>query len=86
MVKVSTPVNCQTSNCVYAITCKKFNEKYIGQTGAFISQRFGQHRGYVNQYHTKLASGKIPEATGEHFNLHSHSISDMQLQIVEKGF
>ena len=59
---------------------------YIGTTGNSISSRFSQHLGYVNQYNTKIAAGKIPEATGEHFNLPNHSISDMRLQIVEKVF
>ena len=86
MVKLTAPVNCQTTNCVYAITCNKCHQKYIGTTGNSISSRFGQHRGYVNQYNTKIEAGKIPEATGEHFNLPSHSISDMELQIVEKVF
>ena len=57
-----------------------------GTTGNSISVRFGQHRCYVNQYKTKIEAGKIAEATGEHFNLPSHSISDMELQIVEKVF
>ena len=65
---------------------KLTNEMKFGTTGNSISSRFGQHRGYVNQYKTKIEAGKIPEATGEHFNLPIHSISDMSLQIVEKVF
>ena len=40
----------------------------------------------MNSYQSKIAAGKRIEATGAHFNLPGHSLSDMQLQIIEKVF
>ena len=60
--------------------------KYVGETSKSLGERFSQHRGYVNTYQNKTDAGKRTEATGDHFNLPSHSISDMRLQIVEKVF
>ena len=85
-VKVNVPVTCQTSNLVYCISCKVCNQKYVGQTKKTIAERFSQHRGYVNSYQSKIATGKRIEATGAHFNLPGHSLSDMKLQVIEKVF
>ena len=60
--------------------------KYIGETSKSVGERFAQHRGYVNTYQNKIDADKRTEATGDHFNLPGHSISDMKLQIVEKVF
>ena len=40
----------------------------------------------MNSYQNKIATDKRVETTGEHFNLPGHSLSDMQIQIVEKVF
>ena len=42
-----------------------------------LHERFGEHRGYVNNKH-------LHKATGHHFNLPGHSISDMTIMIIEK--
>ena len=63
----------------YTIECKKdkFQEYNIGETGNELRKRITQHRGYVTNKETK-------KATGLHFNLPGHSISDMEIQILEK--
>ena len=38
-----------------------------------VSQRFAQHRGYVNNYQKHKDEGKRTEPTGEHFNKPGHS-------------
>ena len=58
----------------------------MGETSKEVGHRFAHHRGYVNTYQRKVDAGKRTEATGEHFNLPGHSLSDMALQIVEKVF
>ena len=42
-----------------------------------LQDRFSEHKGYVVNQH---------EATGNHFNLPGHTISDMEVTILEKVF
>ena len=70
-------VDCQTQNVVYCLSCDKCPEQYVGETEKSLSQRFSQHRGYVN---TK----KTDQATGHHFNQPGHSLSDMRITVIEK--
>ena len=75
--EVNAPVNCYSKNVIYLITCKHCNEQYVGETFRTANDRFLNHRGYVN-------NNKDKKATGHHFNLPGHSISDMKFQIIEK--
>ena len=71
-------VNCKTKNIIYMIECSKDNckQRYIGQTEKSLHERFSQHRGYVNR---RIFS----YATGHHFNLPGHSISNITVTILE---
>ena len=77
--KIQKNVNCNSENVVYMIECQKENcrQKYIGQTERKMSERFSEHRGYVNR---KI----ISQPTGQHFNSPGHSISDMKVTVIEK--
>ena len=46
--------------------------QYIGETGRYAKDRFKEHIGYVE-------NKQLEKATGEHFNLKGHSVSDMKL-------
>ena len=72
-------VNCETRNCVYMIECQKdyCKERYIGETERELRERISEHRGYI---HNK----NVSTATGEHFNLPGHQLSDMKVTIIEK--
>ena len=61
------------------IECQKqyCKEKYIGETERELRERISEHRGYI---HNKVKS----QATGAHFNLPGHSLSDMKVTILEK--
>ena len=78
-VELRTSMDCNTRNIIYCIQCLKHGcgQQYIGQTQNSLKDRFNQHRGYVN-------NKKLEKATGLHFNLAGHSISDMHVTIVEK--
>ena len=75
--KINQSVNCEVSNCIYLIACKKnnCNMNYVGETKRIVKFRFAEHRGYVNN--------KDDTATGEHFNLPGHSLSDRTLTVLE---
>ena len=77
--KIQKNVNCNSENIIYIIECQKDTCKlrYVGQTERKLSDRFADHRGYVNR---KVLS----QPTGQHFNLPGHDISDMKISILEK--
>ena len=50
---------------------------YIGQRGKILNLRIAEHRGYVRNNVTS-------KATGEHFNLPGHSLSDFTVTILEQ--
>ena len=76
---IEQTVDCQTANIVYCINCDKCREQYVGETEKTLSQRFAQHRGYVR-------NKQLDKATGAHFNLPGHQMSDMKVTIIEKVF
>ena len=78
-VVINKPVNCQTRNLIYCVSCKKCPLQYIGETDRTLQKRFSEHRGYV-------ANKKLDKATGQHFNQPGHKISDMEITIIEKIF
>ena len=51
-------------------------ERYIGET-KFLRKRISEHNGYVR---SKITS----KATGYHFNLPGHSISNIKVTVIEK--
>ena len=76
-VEITEDVNCLSKNIIYCITCQKCRMQYIGETGRQAKDRFKEHIGYVENL-------QLEKATGMHFNLPGHSVSDMQFVILEK--
>ena len=77
VVTINKPVDCQTRNSIYCISCSKCAQQYIGETDRTLQARFSDHRGYV-------VNKMLKKATGNHFNLPGHTVSDMQVTILEK--
>ena len=75
--EINQSVDCQTKNVVYLLGCKRCQTQYVGETNRSLQSRFSEHFGYVRNQ-------QISKATGEHFNLKGHQISDMEISIVEK--
>ena len=76
---INKHVNCESYNIVYLIECDKTNcqEKYIGESGRNLKKRLEDHRGYI-------VNKKLNQATGAHFNLPGHSLSDLKVMILEQ--
>ena len=51
--------------------------KYIGETERTLAERLEEHRGYINQ-------NKLNKSTGNHLNSRGHSISNLNISILEK--
>lgn len=79
-VKIKVPVNCETKNVIYLITCQKPNCKkiqYIGETKRKFRDRFKQHISYIQ-------NNQVDQPIGKHFNLPGHNLNDLKVQIIEK--
>ena len=76
-IDISRPVDCQTRNIVYCVTCKKCGEQYIGETEKSLQERTRQHLRHIT-------NKKINHALGDHFNKPGHSISDFQITVLLK--
>ena len=61
-------VECNKNNCM---------QKYIGETDRQFRTRMLEHIGYVK-------NKNIKQATGFHFNLPGHSLTNMQFTIIEQ--
>ena len=78
-IDINMNVNCSTQNIIYLLSCKKCSQQYIGETERMLKERFSEHKTYVN-------TNNQSKATGIHFKLKGHSISDMEITIIEKVF
>ena len=58
---INIAANCQTTNCIYLLGCKRCPQQYIGETDRSLKERFLEHKGYVNIH-------IVSKATGLHFN------------------
>ena len=76
-IDINTSVNCQSRNIIYCITCLNCRMQYVGESERSLQDRFSELRGYVTHQN-------LTKATGYHFNLPGHSVSDMRVTILEK--
>ena len=56
---------------------QKCQTQYVGESDRSLQSRFSEHLGHVKNQ-------QISKATGEHFNMKGHQISDMEISIIEK--
>ena len=77
--KINNHVNCETRNIIYLIECDKENckQRYIGETDRELKVRIAEHKGYIR-------NKNLGQPTGIHFNLPGHSLSNMNVTIIEK--
>ena len=76
---INKNVDCSTQNIIYLLSCKKCSVQYIGETERMLKERFSEHRTFVN-------TNNKTKSTGLHFNSKGHSVSDMEITIIEKVF
>ena len=76
--KITAPINCQTKNVVYKLSCRKCQDfVYIGETRRRFCDRVQEHRGYITQK-------KLNHPVGSHFNERGHSVADLQPLAIER--
>ena len=71
--KIRKHVTCESKNVIYMIECNldRCRKRYIGEREN-VKNHFLQHLGYVK-------NNILTQATGSHFNLPGHDISNMTL-------
>ena len=77
VVELSHHYDCNTTNIVYIIECKKCGDQYIGQTFKSLRGQILNHLGYARRK-------EVNKATGNHFNLPGHKFSEMTISVLEK--
>ena len=53
--------------------------QYIGESERSLQERFSEHKEYVT-------NKQLSKATGAHYNIPGHNVSDMKVIILEKVF
>ena len=71
--------SCTTSNCIYAIHCKKCRKIYIGETKRRLADRVAEHLRSI-----RLRTPGLPVA--QHFNMADHNPSHFEVSIMTYGF
>ena len=82
---INYDLDCNSSNVVYLISCKKCNAQYVGSTMTRFRTRFNNHRSRLNS-HVKLGMDQKQrdDLLYHHFNSDGHSgLADMSLQIID---
>jgi len=74
--QLSTNFNCNSSNIIYLVTCRKCLRQYVGETGRALKNRITDH----------LSAIRLKKDTpiGLHFNQQGHSISDFSVVPIEQ--
>ena len=76
---IGSVVNCESSNIVYLIKCQKeeCKERYIDESSRPLKKRVKEHVDYI----LRLFS---TQATGQHYNMPEHDLSNMAITVLEK--
>ena len=76
---IKSKLNCDSRNIIYMIQCNidTCKQQYIGESHRSLKYRISEHRGYINNH-------KYTQATGYHFNMPGHNLSNMSVTIIEQ--
>ena len=75
-VRIKQKIDCETSNVLYRIRCKKCNMEYVGETGRSVRDRISEHLGYIRN--------NKDHPTGIHFNSRGHELKHFSWTAFEK--
>jgi len=80
--------SCEFNNLIYAITCTKCGEQYVGQTSNTIRQRFQKHLKDIEHASNWAQAPPSYQNTGKtnvgrHFSQPNHSATNVKIQVLE---
>ena len=68
-------MNCNSTNCIYLITCNKCEKQYVGESGRKLKERINNHRSDIKtNKHTSIAI---------HFNDIGHNFKHFAILPIE---
>ena len=74
---INSNLNCNSSNCIYVISCTKCHKQYVGKTVTPLRHRFNNHRKDIRNNDKSIA-------VAFHFNLPGHcGERDVRIQAIE---
>ena len=79
-IDIKTPIDCQTSNVIYELHCKKDSLPYIGETSKTAETRFVGHLNTILQD----CHSNTNTPVGQHFRSAGHSHTDIEVTPIEK--
>ena len=62
---ITQDMTCQTTNCIYLLTCSKDGQQYAGETGRTVAKRFAEHRDSMHNH-------DMLKPVGQHFQSAGH--------------
>ena len=80
MIEIKSPIDCQTEDVLYVITCKKCKIQYLGQT-----KRSGEKR-MIDHLNTVRNNNFTNAPVGVHFRSEQHSHADLTMTPYERIF
>lgn len=75
--RIRHQLSCTSTNIIYLITCRKCKKQYVGYTTKQLNTRINHHRSNI--------LNKWPIYISQHFNLPDHSLSDLNVQPIDKA-
>ena len=73
-------MTCQTSNCIYLLTCLKDGMQYVGETGRTVAKRFAEHRDSMHQQATNKPVGQHFQEAGHRLEVDAVMLPIIQLK------
>ena len=79
-------LNCNSSNVVYLITCKKCSLQYVGSTITKFRLRFNNHKSRIRRHETLgQAEKRVDDILYRHFCSDGHNgLSDLKIQLIDR--
>ena len=76
--KMKFAASCTSSNIVYLITCRRYGQQYVGETGLPLHCRINSHCFDITQRKTE----DFP--VSEHFNGEGHTLANMTVVAIDQ--
>ena len=78
-LKIRGNFNCQSYNCIYCLTCKYCNKKYIGESSQTVNQRLRGHESHI-RYYQKHPNNPV----AQHYGINQPTEKEKSVEILDQ--
>ena len=71
--------NCQSEHCVYCLTCKCCNKKYIGESSQTVNNRMRGHESHIRNYHRHPHN-----PVAQHFGINLNTETSYNIEVLDQ--